>query len=249
MRIRPPAPARPRPRRQDKSSKAAQWEGKTDEEIAEQLLPEAPAAQERRRQAVRKRLSPLLPRYDDLTLFALTVTFLLLFAINADLRGTLIKAVTLEKDANVLIPLAAAVLGMLFSLVNVFLQRAKSEFEKFMMLVFAVGVTAGTGMYAGHIMVKQSSGLLLIFPAWNIINGVLLVILFRVGIVDTSCVADMKASLLQIGVTVISIAILLASCQYLFRLHWSITFSIAAGYTMSLLGGLRDVFGLRPCDE
>lgn len=261
MRIRAPAPAKPQPRKEHKSSKAAAWDGKSDAEIAEQLLvkaptkgrqrqrAKAPTAEERRRQAVRKHLSPLLPRYDDLTLFALSLTFLLLFAANADLRETLADVVVWTRRGDVLILLGAAALGMVFSLFNVFLKREKSKFEKLTMLIFAVGVTAGTGVYAGYIMLKQSPGPLMIFPVWNIINGGLLLLLFHGGVVDTSCIADTKAGLLQIGVTVVSLAILLALCQYTFRLHWSISFSIAVGYTMSLLGGLRDVFGLRPCDE
>jgi len=149
---------------------------------------------------------------------------------------------------NLFFGIAVAVLGMAFSLFNVFFQREKSDLEKGTMLIFAVGVTAGTAIWASDVMLAQSRGWLLIFPAWNAANGALLLFLFRLGLVDTSCIADLKASLVQIAVTIVSIAILVAVCQYVFRLHVAITFSIAVGYTMSLLGSLRDVFGLHPCD-
>jgi DNA-directed RNA polymerase subunit RPC12/RpoP len=248
MRIRPPAPSKPQPREKDKTTKAAQWEGKSDKEIAEQLLATPLSKVERQRQAIRDSISFLLPRYDDLTLFALAVTVLMLLATNADLREIVTAAVSGGMHSDLVPWLAVAVLGMAFSLFNVFFQREKSDLEKGTMLIFAVGVTAGTAIWASDVMLAQSRGWLLIFPAWNAANGALLLFLFRLGLVDTSCIADLKASLVQIAVTIVSIAILVAVCQYVFRLHVAITFSIAVGYTMSLLGSLRDVFGLHPCD-
>lgn len=83
--------------------------------------------------------APLLPQFDDLTLFA----------------G----------------------FGMVCSLVNVFLQREKPHFEKRAMLWFAVLATGGTGLYAGWLMLDRTPGWLMIFPAWNILNGALLLLL------------------------------------------------------------------------
>ena len=126
----------------------------------------------------RRMCAPLKPRYDDLTLFALSVTFVMLSLLSADLRKDLIAIFTPQRGAGPLtIALAIAGLGMVLSLVNVFLQRIKSTVEKWVMLVFAVVVTAGTGICAAEVMLEKGQGVLLIFPAWNLINAFLLILL------------------------------------------------------------------------
>ena len=225
---------------------ADRWEEKTNEDIITGLLYKTLPKEERRRLAAKRALGPLLPRYNDLTLFAFSVTFLLLFLIDPDLRTLLIKMFTERFFGDLTVWLALAGAGMVLALVNVFLGRDKSDGEKFLLLLFGVVATAGTGIYAGRIMLQQDRSWLMIFPAWNIANGVLLLILFRVGLVDTDCIVDEKAGLIQILATVVSISLLLALCRYAFELHWAVTFSIAVGYTMSLLGAVQDLFGPRP---
>jgi DNA-directed RNA polymerase subunit RPC12/RpoP len=230
---------------EEEQKKASSWEQKSDREIAERLLPKAMTNQEQQEQAVKKAFSFLTPRYDDLTLFALSLSFLLLWLINADLRRDLTKVFLEGWSGDITIWLIVAVIGMALSLINVFLQREKSDFEKSTMLIFAVVVTAGTGLYAGWIMLHESKGWLLIFPAWNILNGGLLLLLFRLGVVDTDCIVDEQASFAEVVLTAICVPVLLTVCHYWFELHWAVTFSIAVAYTMSLHNGIRDVFGAR----
>ena len=82
-------------------------------------------------------------------------------------------------------------------------------------------------------------------PAWNILNAGLLLLLFRLGIVDTDCIVDEQASFAEVVLTAICVPILLTVCRYWFELQWAVTFSIAVAYTMSLHNGIRDVFGVR----
>lgn len=224
---------------------ASYWVGRSDREIAESLLPRALTKEQRQKQAVKKAFSFLAPRYDDLTLFALSLSFLLLWLIDADLRRDLTKVFLEGWSGDITIWLIIAVVGMALSLVNVFLQRDKSDLEKSTMLVFAVVVTAGTGLYAGWTMLHQSKGWLLIFPAWNILNAGLLLLLFRLGIVDTDCIVDEPAGFAEVVITAFCVPVLLTVCHYWFELHWAVTFSIAVAYTLSLHNGIRDVFGMR----
>jgi hypothetical protein len=224
---------------------ASPWAGKSDREITENLLPQAMTEEPRQQQAVRKAFSFLAPRYDDLTLFALSLSFLLLWLIDPDLRRDLAKMFSEGWSGDITIWLIAAVIGMALSLVNVFLRREKSDFQKSVMLIFAVVVTAGTGLYAGWIMLHESKGWLLVFPAWNILNGGLLLLLFRLGIVDTDCIVDEQASFAEVVITAICVPILLTVCHYYCELQWAVTFSIAVAYTMSLHNGIRAVFGVQ----
>jgi len=225
---------------------ADRWQEKTDDDIVVDLLYKTLPKEERRRLAAKRALGPLLPRYNDLTLFAFSVAFLLLLLIDPALRELFVTAFRERVFSDITIYLAVPGVGMVLALVNVFFARDKSDFEKTLLLLFGVVVTAGTGIYAGQVMLRQGPGWLMIFPAWNIANGFLLLILSQFGLVDTDCIVDEKAGLIQILATVVSISLLLALCRYAFELHWAVTFSIAVGYTMSLLGAVQDLFGPRP---
>lgn len=228
---------------------AAFWATKSDQEIAECLLPaEVMTEQQRRRRTIQGLFSFLIPRYDDLTLFALGLSFVLLWfmdpAVQQDLIGVFTSPVARDEALVVLVVGAATVvLGMGLSLVNVFFRREKSSLEKFAMLIFAVVVTAGAGFYAGGRLLGQFKGWLLIFPGWNILNAYLLILFCMIG-ADANCITDEPASFGQLLLTSICVPVLLVVCQY-FELHWAVTFSIAAAYTMSLHNGIREVFGGR----
>ena len=232
----------------DAPSDSQKWAGMTDEEIAKQLFsrprPQSISKEESERRIIKKILSPLLPRYDDLTLFTLSLAFVLLVLMSAELRQDLI--VTFHAKYGIELPLMSLVagFGMVCSFVNIFLHRNKSQFEKWAMLLFAVIVTGGTGIYAGVLMLKWSKGWLIVFPAWNMINGGLLLVLTRVRVIDTECIIDKEATLRQVLITAVAIPILLASCLYFFDLHWSITFSIATAYTMNLHNTLSNFLNL-----
>ncbi len=226
---------------------AAFWAGRNDQEIAESLLPaEVTTEQQRRRHALQEMFSFLIPRYDDVTLFALSLSFVLLWLMDPDLQQNLIGLFTsrLARDEVRVILVGGAftaAMGLALSLVNVFLRREKSVLEKFAMLVFAIVVTASTGLYAGWLMLRQSRGWLMLFPIWNILNAYLLILSSMIA-VDTNCVTDEPASFAQLVITAICVPVLLAVCEY-YGLHWSVTFSIAVAYTMSVHNAIRDVFG------
>ncbi|MCX5645262.1 MAG: hypothetical protein NTZ17_11360 [Phycisphaerae bacterium] len=243
----------PVPEEEAKKAQAADfWAAKSDQEIAESLLlpAEVLTEQQRRRRADQQLFSFLVPRYDDLTLFALGLLFVLLWLIGPDLQQNLIGLFTSRWPRGQVMVLlvvvaAAATVGLALSLVNVFLRREKSAPEKCAMLAFAITVTAATGLYAGGRLLTHSEGGLLVFPAWNILNAGLLLLLFRLGVVDTDGIVDEQASVAQVVITVICVPVLLTVCRYYFELHWAVTFSIAVAYTLSLHNGIRAVFGVR----
>jgi len=239
-----PVPARKPDAGRAAPAEREDWTGKSNEEIAEQLLTPKPTKEQLRREAMKMALSPLLPRYDDLTLFALSLSFLLLWLIDEGLRREWPLAVSLTLGRYSVLMIAAG-FGMACSLVNVFLAREKSRLEKRAMLWFAVCVTAVTGIYAGRLSLAESQGWLIIFPAWNVLNGALLLLLTRAGVIDTDCIVDEQATFNQILITAVVVPILLTVCLYVFELHWATTFSIAAGYTMTLHHALDHLFSKR----
>lgn len=65
------------------------WVGKSNKQIATELLAGRVSQEEQDRQVAKVVLPPLLPRYDDLTLFALSLSFALLAMIDVRRRQDL----------------------------------------------------------------------------------------------------------------------------------------------------------------
>jgi DNA-directed RNA polymerase subunit RPC12/RpoP len=229
-----------------------QWEGKSDKEIAKLLLGKTLMPEERVQSAAQRVLAPLVPQYDDLTIFALSAAFLLLYLIgpgitvdlfqdymNRQLEGTVVL-----RPARIGMLSVLAGVGMIASLVGVFFDWQKPRPVKLLMLSFAVLATGGIGIYAGLVTLRTTRGwLMMVFPLWNVINGAILLLMFGGSIMDAECVVDRRPRPSQIVVTLISISLLLAICRYAFNLHWAITYSICVCYTMSLNHTLQDLFG------
>jgi hypothetical protein len=134
--------------------KALAWEGRSNKEIAKLLLKKKPPAPDDgphavMRSAANAAASPLLPRYDELTLFVLSAALLMLLAINSESKTELAGAVRYVNDGEILALLGIAAAGMFFSLFGVFFKGSKPDVVKWPMLLFAVLVTAGTGIYGG----------------------------------------------------------------------------------------------------
>lgn len=217
------------------------------------LFVSRPVAEKQRqheRSQIRAFLSFFIPRYDDVTLFALSFTFILLLSIEKQMRTEVFAAAAkMMKEFNIYIIgfVGLAVFGMLLSMFHVFIKREKEIWEKFLMFVFAVIVSGGSGCYAGMYMLKNAQGWLVVFPIWNIINGILLFILLRAGLGDMELVdyyiTDKTVSIKEITASTVLAGILAVLCLYVFRLHWVIVYSICVCYTMNIQSSFRDIFG------
>jgi hypothetical protein len=265
-RVRVPGEPRPQPQTADDESGKLQWQGKTNREIGRELRRRRPRDQQKKEiQDTRRAMSSLMPRYDSLTLFALSFGFLLLFWIRSEsqpmplpfvddvstsdvvgLLGQILGRV-LAGYATVLIP--PAVIGMLLSLVGVFYPRPKPKAIKWLMLCFAVVATGGTGLYAGYVAFASARGWLMVFPVWNMITAVLPPVLFRAGLLDADIVLDTPARISQVVATMIAVTVLLLVCLYGFQLDWALSYSICVGYVMSLNHRITDLFGRAPVDQ
>ena len=110
------------------------------------------------------------------------------------------------------------------------------------MLLFAITINAATGIIAGFYMLKDCPGWLLIFPAWNIINSILLITMQYVNLFDENQISDRDATITQVIIGLAVILIIFYICNNVFELHWAITYSICIIYTTSFDRGLQSVF-------
>jgi hypothetical protein len=186
----------------------------------------------------------LIPTYDELSLFLMAATLILLYAINVPMREQIYKGITAFDDLRVYIMAIIFLCGMGLSIYHIFTTREKSDFEKKVMLFFAVLANAITGIAAGVHVIKNTDthNWLLVFPLWNIINGVLLLLMLRGKIIDERCISDRDATAGQVILGLIAVFIIFIFCNFVFKLHWAITFSICIIYTTSFDKALQSVF-------
>ena len=182
------------------------------------------------------------PRYDETSLFVMSITFIALYIINETMRSDLYKfasAAFRERErgstaAGFVLLAICFIGGICFSIYHAFSSREKTVGDKAVMLFFAIPVTGGTGLYAGKWMLTNTGGWLMIFPVCNVIvSGVLLIKFARMitrGRIDVSCISDRDATRGEIILGLSVAAIIVGCCQYWFHLYWAVTFSICVAY-------------------
>jgi hypothetical protein len=112
------------------------------------------------------------------------------------------------------------------------------------MLGFAVLTNLVTGTIAAVYTLANASAAnwLLVFPVWNIINGVLLLLMAFLRVIDEECISDRDATAKQVVLGLVAVFVIFIFCNYIFKLHWAVTFSICIVYTTSFDRALQSVF-------
>lgn len=189
----------------------------------------------------------LIPTYDELSLFLMSVTMIVFYLANSRMRNQIdtffVKAA--EIGAWILfIPLVLFLATIGLCIYHVFTTREKTMFEKRVMMSFAVLMNLVTGTIAAVYTLTNAvaSDWLLVFPIWNIINGVLMLLMVSLGIIDEECISDRDANATEVVIGMAAVLIIFALCNYVFKLHWAITFSICIIYTTSFDRALQNVF-------
>jgi len=178
------------------------------------------------------------PRYDELALYLMSCAFVILLLIDPDLESWLNRVLTEDPFAEFmhlyLIGIVIFVTGMAYSLYHAFTTREKTEWEKTAMLFFAVIVNSTAGIVAGVYILKDSQGLLVLFPLWNIVNGIILLFLYKSRMVDDTCIADDDATLLQVVVGTIVVVSFILVGKFVFDMYWAISFSICVAFSSNV---------------
>jgi len=179
-------------------------------------------------------LATLLPRYDELSLFLMSVAFLTLYATDETLRTESSQQLFSAAGPIVVFLLIFFVAGIIFSIHHAFSDRAKSEPEKLLMLFFGMAANYAAGIAAGVYLIREAGGWLLIFPWMNILYAAVPMVAGGLTLVDETYVRDDDASRHEILAGLFFLTALLALCQLVFHLYWAVTFSICVAYAMGL---------------
>lgn len=188
----------------------------------------------------------LIPTYDKLSVLLMSLTFILLFMTNSQMR-VLIPNANETSQTESFAFVTKYTLILIFSIIlffRIFVQKEDVDLKKRIMVFFVVLINACTGIIAGiyAIINTASSNWLLVFPIWNIINSVLLILMLYARIIDEECIIDRKMTVAEFLFGLAAVIIIFAFCNYVFKLHWAITFSICIIYTTSFDRALQSVF-------
>jgi hypothetical protein len=187
-----------------------------------------------------------IPKYDELSLFMMSVAFLLVFFTNSQLRSGLFKLLGEPKDrGGIILCLLLFTAGLVLSLYHVFTEREKNIAEKFVMLFFAILTNAISGIFASAYVLSKSADapcIFILLPLWNIMNCIILLVLFRMGVINPDNISDEDVRPFETLLGFIIILAIFAVCQFAFKLYWAITFSICVIYATSFSDALASMF-------
>jgi hypothetical protein len=188
----------------------------------------------------------LIPTYDKLSVLLMSLTFILLFMTNSQMR-VLIPNANETSQTESFAFVTKYTLILTFSIVlfiQIFVQKEDIDLKKKIMVFFVVLINACTGIIAGiYAMINTAtSNWLLVFPIWNITNCFLMLCMLFSRIIDEECISDRKTTLFRICFGLIAILIIFFVCNNVFKLYWAITFSICIVYTTSFDRALQSVF-------
>lgn len=186
--------------------------------------------------------SLFLPSYDEITMFLMSVTVVLVTVCNPSLRDRLIDFTfsvsgVFFGGAYILI----YVCGLVLSIYHIFSSRAKSQTEEYLMLFFAVFTNGTSAICAGFYLLRHSVIWLAVFPIWNIVSGAVLILMLWFDVIDRRCVSDREATIPQAIVGLAAIVAVFFACSLLLKFHWAITFSVCIAYSTSLDRAIRKV--------
>jgi hypothetical protein len=122
--------------------------------------------------------------------------------------------------------------GLLLSLVHAFIHREKLSLERAVMGWFVMGTSVVASFFAGIEMMASQSFFMMILVAWNMLMSVLMLLQMGMQKYDVS---DENASLPEIIVTSVVLAVILLLSDLYLHLSWAMTLSICIFYSTSIV--------------
>jgi hypothetical protein len=185
----------------------------------------------------------LVPTYDKLSLFLMAVTWILLFIMNNKLNKTIQNFLLARNWPLTIYVLTMPAIFLVIGVYQIFIKREKSDFEKTMMLWFAIVTNVLTGIFAAVYIIENADvrNWQIIFPMWNLANAVILYLMLVADVIDENCIIDREAKPVQVVFGIVATVTIILFCNYVLKLHWAITFSICIVYTTSFDRALQNI--------
>ncbi len=181
----------------------------------------------------------VIPRYTEIRLFLMSLTFLLVFATNSTIRNKYLTDIVNEDAGLVLLVIF---LGIWLSIYNAFSPKKITEFSKIFLLIYAIVINVIISAEAYNYISKNEHGLYIIFPILNVVNAFVLCMLFKRNIMTTNSIIEKQTKYSEIIVGSILVSAIFFVSQYILGNYWAVTFSICLAYASNLNELISDIF-------
>jgi len=185
----------------------------------------------------------LIPSYDEISMFLMSVTVVLVGVCSANVRAYL-RSFMSSVPALAFIGLYALmyVFGLVLSGYHIFCFKDTAATEKYLMLFFAVITNGVSGLVGAVYVLRHSMILFAVFPILNIVSGGVLILMLWVDTIDRDCIDERDGTPLQALVGLVVEVALFAVCTLVFKLNWAVTFSICIAYATNVNHIVQGVF-------
>ena len=103
------------------------------------------------------------------------------------------------------------------------------------MLLSAVVINAAGGIAVGmYFFEHPPDGLLILFPLWNIINGFLLLLMFRFDLLDDAIIVDDNAGPYEVAAGACVVLMTVAIGSFVFDFYGAVVFSMCVAYATNI---------------
>jgi len=176
-----------------------------------------------------------IPKYDEVALFAMSLTCsLLIISAVYSHSSAAITISSSDFDPRIIAAIFVYCSGLVLSMYHAFTDRPKTALEKSFMLFFAVLLNSFSGIMSGMYELSTASGWFIVFPMINIVSSVILFLMFRVGMLSEANISDEHASKAKFIVTASVVLALFFICHYQLSLMWMQTLSVCVAYSTNL---------------
>jgi len=186
-----------------------------------------------------KKITPwLFPTFNESTLFVMVVSSLLVLFFNEPARRLVtFGSADLKSPFTYLHGLFLFLWffgGLILALLNAFVARQKSKFEKRLIISFAMMTSLVSSLLCTGHFLRISHGPWVIFPAINLFNVIIITLLFWTKAINEDNISDEDAAasdlILSGGITLTTFVIL----QFVLKREWYLTYSICVFYGTNL---------------
>jgi len=167
-----------------------------------------------------------IPRYDELTLYLHGISFIILICMSDGFRDFLLNLAT--HNPKIILTMMFITAGTFVSIYNAFVYRKKSDFEKNLMLIFAIFSNALIVFYTLEVWNDRNIDALNIYNLPVIINmayTIFLVLLLRFDGITISSISDDDVPVYQVIAATIPVIIAFIYFEYIVKETWNITYS------------------------
>ena len=212
-------------------------------------------------------------RFDELSLFVIAFSVVLLLLCSPLMRQQIRhhtfqawQEITEDSPGGyilfgflVIVGVLPVFMGVYVSIVHVFTDRLKTSWEKYFMYAMAFGMTVLAGVVSGYYLLINAFmspwwWLWIIGPIWNWMNLLWFMNKIDMQIKDRhesveEIILDNDATAIEVVVSAIVIVIWVLMGQFVFKLHWSLIYSMCVVYATNFCKSWRHIFVLSEDSE